>query len=415
MVNAIVTIIIFISLYIVILWISFLYLYEDKNKKTNKTNDSGQSELSATIAVPAHNEEKTLKQTVESLLNLDYPKSKLNIVIINNGSTDDTQTIAEDLALKYKNVSVINKKGSGKAAALNSALKQCKAELFACMDADSCAEKDALKNIVRNFGDKHVGAVISAVQVASPKNIYQKVQYVEYLLAILMRKIMAFINTLAITPGVLSVYRTDALTKTGGFDEKSYTEDFEIAMRLKYHHYKINIEPLSLTYTYVPKTFSALWRQRVRWYRGFIECHMKYWKIFFNKKYNLFGCFQLPLNILAIPVIIISSVFIVHGTVNYLFQLLKRSILINGFFTDYLFKFTGIKDIILAQNTMILLPIIVATILTAALVYASHRVVNRKIRYPFSIWAFFIAFPLLSALHWVGAITEQIFKLRKRW
>ena len=121
------------------------------------------------------------------------------------------------------------------------AIKIAKGSLFACVDADSIVEKNSLRLMLPHFLDSKVGAVISAIKINKPKNIYEKVQRLEYIIAVLIRKLMESINTLSMTPGVLSVYKTDVLRKVGGFDSGNITEDYEIAMRLKYHKYKILI------------------------------------------------------------------------------------------------------------------------------------------------------------------------------
>ena len=108
-----------------------------------------------------------------------------------------------------------------------------------------------------------------------------------YLFAQLVRELMSKIDTLHVTPGALSLYRLDLIKRLGGFDENSLTEDYEIAMRLRYHGYTIKMAIKSISYTAVPDTFRGLWKQRVRWFRGFIETAVKYKKMFGNKVYEL--------------------------------------------------------------------------------------------------------------------------------
>jgi cellulose synthase/poly-beta-1,6-N-acetylglucosamine synthase-like glycosyltransferase len=405
--SVLIGIIVFISLYITIVWISFLYLYEKKPVEIKKYPY-------ITIAIPAYNEEKAIEKTILTALKLDYPKEKLSIVVIDDGSTDNTKKVVQALSKKH-NFRFIIKKNEGKAKAMNTALKDCKTELFACLDADSYVEADSLKRMIHHFDKKNVAATITAIHVIDPKNLYEKLQRMEYLLAIMTRKLMAFINTLSVTPGVLSVYKTKILQKVGGFDEETLTEDFEIAMRLKYYGYDIEIETTAKTYTYVPDTFWKLWRQRVRWYRGFVESHKKYYKMFLNKKYGRLAYFQMPLNIAGILLLVAAVVFVSYGNLINVYHLIRRSMLIDGFFFSHIFSFLTPKDFILTQNIKIMFPVWIALFLGILIFYLAHREVKEKVKFPFTIWAFFILLPIITALHWLGALIQIIFKTKKKW
>ena len=405
--SILIAIIVFISLYITIVWISFLHLYEPRDHKKKETPE-------VTIVIPAYNEEKGIKKTIISAFNLDYPKNKLKIVVVNDGSTDKTRKIVESLKKKY-NFTLINTKNQGKAAALNIALAKCKTELFACLDADSYVKEDSLKRMVKHFEDKNMGATISSIMVDKPKNLYEKLQRMEYIIAVITRKLMGFIKTLSVTPGVLSVYRTKILSKIGGFDEKSLTEDFEIAMRLKFYGYDIDIETSALTYTSVPASFWTLWRQRVRWYRGFVESHTKYRKMFLNKKYGFFAYFQLPLNVMGILLLVGSVAFVSYGSIINVYHIIRRSMLIKGFFWSHIFSLTSPKSFLLGQNIKIMVPILIALFLGILIFYIAHKEVKEKIKFPFTIWAFFVILPILTVLHWLGALFGEVLKTKKQW
>ncbi|MBT4540516.1 glycosyltransferase family 2 protein [Candidatus Woesearchaeota archaeon] len=405
--GVIVSIIVFISLYITIVWISFLYLYEKKPVEIKNYPK-------ITIAIPAFNEEKAIEKTILTALKLEYPKNKLNIVVIDDGSTDNTKKIVQSLSKKH-NFKFISKKNEGKAKALNIVLEKCKTNLFACLDADSYVEPDSLKRMLHHFDNPKVAATITAIHVIEPKNLYEKLQRMEYLLAIMTRKLMAFINTLSVTPGVLSVYKTKILQKVGGFDNETLTEDFEIAMRLKFYGYDIEIETSAKTYTYVPNNFKKLWRQRVRWYRGFVESHRKYHKMFLNKKYGRLAYFQMPLNIIGILLLVAAVAFVSYGNIINIYHLIRRSMLIKGFFFSHIFSFIKPKDIILTQNIKIMFPVWIALFLGILIFYLAHTEVKEKIKFPFTIWAFFILLPILTALHWLGAIFEELLKAKKKW
>ncbi len=409
MINYIMWGIAFFSLYISVVWISFLYLLVDEKNKYLKNYPS------VTIAVPAYNEQDTILKTIDSLLKLDYPKDKLSIVVVNDGSKDNTKEVVEAMASEKDNVDLINKKNAGKAAALNTALEKCSTELFGCVDADSYVDKDALRNILPYFGMNNTASVISAIKVNKAKNIYEKLQKFEYLIAILSRKLMASIETLAMTPGVLSLYKTKILKNIGCFDEGNITEDFEIALRLKFHKYNIRIAEEAITYTNVPPDFMTLWRQRIRWYRGFIDNHVKYKDMFFSRKHGLMGFFQLPLNILGVVLLIVGVIFISYELIRIFYEFLLRNLVIKNYLLNYVFEIPSFKDLILGHNMKIMFPIYIATLAGLYLFYVAHKMNDEKLRNPVSIWAYFFLLPYLTCVHWIGAILEHIFGVKKKW
>ena len=229
---------------------------------------------------------------MDAVMAVDYPKEKLEIIIVNHGSTDKTADIAKQLIAHYSSYKILlvhkkRQEGEMKAHAFNAGLACAKGEFIACVDADTLVMRNCLQEMVAYFEDEKVGAVISTIKVQHPKNIYEKIQHLEYIFATFTRSLMSKIDTLHVTPGALSIYRKILFDKYGGFDENNVTEDLEMAMRLRYHHYTIKLAQNSITYTKVPDSFHSLWSQRVRWFRGFIYNSLKYRKMVFNKKYDL--------------------------------------------------------------------------------------------------------------------------------
>lgn len=402
----------FFTLYISFVWISFFYL--DLMKKKEKTTDENYEYPSVEIVIPAYNEEKYIARNIESLKDMDYPKDKLTIVVVDDGSSDRTSEIAGEYAEKFSNIKLIKKENGGKASALNSALKISNSDLFACVDADSYVEKTALKRMVCHFQEEGVGAVISAIKVHNPKNVFEYVQRIEYIMAALSRKIRASINTLAMTPGVLSVYKTAIIQKIGGFDEGNITEDFEIALNLKKNGYNVRIEPESFTFTKVPSRIKELFRQRVRWYRGYLFNHYKYRDMFFNKKYGAFAFFQLPLNIIYIPIMLLAIAIVTYGISINVIEFFSRTIMIKGYLLNFL-EIPSIKEVVLSQNIKILFPLFIGSLAGIYMFLVAHKMLKERIFYPASIWVYFAAFPFLVSFYWITAITQEILRFKRKW
>ena len=251
-----------------------------------------------TIAVPAHNEEKSIGKTLENILNLKYPK-KPEVIVVDDRSTDGTSRIAKSYGVKVLRL----KEHGGKAKALNTALSVARGDLFAFVDADTFVGPELLKRSVGYFNDKNVAAVIAGMKVHKPKNILQRMQQVEYVLVMLARKILTFLNALYVTPGC-AIYRKDVLKKVGGFDEKTLTEDLEIGLRLHKAGYYIGYCATTFSETSVPKTIRGFFRQRIRWHRGLLHNMSKYQELFFEHSH--FGYFVFPIMLLGSVLLVIA-------------------------------------------------------------------------------------------------------------
>ena len=156
------------------------------NKKTTVENARRLVNKGKTLGLNVHTSiifgnvgetEKTIAKTVKSLLNLDYPKDKLELMVIDDGSTDKTYEKARQFA--KAGVKVFTKKNAGKAAALNFALKKSTGDFFGALDADSFVNSNALKKMIGHFKDPKIMAVTPSLKVYNPKTILQKIQYIE--------------------------------------------------------------------------------------------------------------------------------------------------------------------------------------------------------------------------------------------
>lgn len=252
---------------------------------------------SISLIIPAYNEENSIAMTIESCLSVDYPQDMMEVIVVDDGSTDRT----EERAREYEDndiVTVITQENKGKGGALNTGLEKASGKFLACVDADSRIMEESLKNIVSQF-DENTGAIASAMKVHEPKNMIQKVQWFEYMVGIFHRSIMSLINAIHVTPGPLSVYRRQVIEDIGGFDEESLVEDQEICFRLQKYQWKVLSSRKGEVHTIAPDTLKGLYNQRKRWYRGSLENMIKYKEMFLNSDYGDFAYFGMPSKLLA--------------------------------------------------------------------------------------------------------------------
>jgi len=248
---------------------------------------------SVTFLVPAYNEEKYVEECLDSLLGQNYPSSKLNIIAINDGSTDSTL----EKMKKYKDrIQIIDKENSGKASSLNYALDRVDTDIVGCMDADSFAEKNFVRNMVGYFDQKDVKGVTPAMKVLDPQTWPQKIMWAEFIYNVLLRKMFSIFDSQWVMPGPGSLYDTAYLKELGGWDEETLTEDMEIAFRMFKHGAKLKNSTNAYVDTISPPTLKGLFEQRMRWYRGYINNALSYSELWFNPKYGNLGVIVIPFN-----------------------------------------------------------------------------------------------------------------------
>lgn len=270
---------------------------------------------SVAVIVPCYNEAETVAATCDSLLALDYPKDKLEIILVDDGSTDATPSAMSRFA-EHPQVRVIQKENGGKYTALNAGIAITGAEIIGCLDADSFVEPDALREIVPCFARERIAAVTAAMSVHQPKSIWQHMQNAEYISGITMRHTLASVNGLYVTPGPFSFYRRSIIEELGEFRHGHQTEDMEMALRIQQAGYEIGNAPRARVYTKTPRTLSKLLKQRTRWTSGFLRnVFGEYRGLICNRWNSALGMLVLPAAIIAIgSSILLFSVTIISST-----------------------------------------------------------------------------------------------------
>lgn len=297
------------SLFTAILF--FLTFFEQKGQLKNPVPKRYPS---ISVIVPAYNEERHITATIRSLLNLEYPKGKVEIIVIDDGSKDNTYAIA--CTFRKQGVKVFTKSNSGKGDTLNFGLKHAHGELIACLDADSIVHSSCLKKMVGYFNDPRVMAVTPSMKIHQPKGILLRIQQIEYLLGVYLRKVFAYLGSIHVTPGPFSIFRKEFFDTYGGYDTDNLTEDIEIAMRIQSKQYIIENSIDANVWTIGPKTFKGLLRQRLRWYVGFLDNALKYKHMFANRNYGNLGMFFLPGVFVSTALVIALFFYMIYKAVT---------------------------------------------------------------------------------------------------
>jgi len=280
------------------------------------------------IVMPCYNEADSIGKAIENLLNLNYPKDMIEIIVVDDRSKDNSVEIVKKYVKKYKNVRlIVNERNSGGAAEpTNIGIKAAKYDYVAVADADSYPEKDALLKMIGFLQkDKTIGGVTGAVLGKGNETFMQQMQYLEYVVISFARKLLDYVDSVYVTPGPFALYRKKILFEVGLFDTKNMTQDIEIVWRMMSHGYKARMSLSAKIYSITPKTFKQWWRQRVRWNIGGSQTIVKYKKWTLSK--NMLGRFVIPF--------FVASLFI--GVVGILLftYLFTRRILVTYFSTKY--------------------------------------------------------------------------------
>jgi len=234
------------------------------------------------ILIPARNEERVIGRILQRMTELTYPRDKMQVIVIDDGSTDSTGKTIEEYAKAYSFIKVIHRKewegGQGKASALNTGMKLAKGEIIFCFDADYYPQRDIIERLVKEFADPKVGAVQGRVTVLNePLNLVTRLVALErtggYRIDQEARDRLGLVTQFG---GTVGGFRRDLLDSLGGWDESILAEDTDLTFRVYLAGYKIRYVNDAECYEEAVENWQDYWKQRHRWARGHMECAYKH-------------------------------------------------------------------------------------------------------------------------------------------
>lgn len=310
-------------------------LYSTVVRYREKRN-TGRHNPSVSVLIPAWNEEVGIVKTIRSVLNTRYPA--LQIVVINDGSTDSTHEKTAQFIADYEHaaqpgveIKYLSLPNGGKARAMNSALMHAKGEIIITIDADSVMDPEAITHFVKHFDDPHVGGVAGNVVVGNRKKPIELIQQMEYLYGFFFKRTDSLFNSVYIIGGAAAAYRRQVLEKVGGFDHAIITEDIEMSTRILSCGYKTRYACDAVIYTEGPSDLSGLCNQRLRWKYGRLLTFFKHRKLFFSMRsgHNPY------LTFVVLPIAVYAEIL-----------LLMEAVMLSLFFV-YTFRTNDYKPLIL--------------------------------------------------------------------
>jgi cellulose synthase/poly-beta-1,6-N-acetylglucosamine synthase-like glycosyltransferase len=365
------------------------------------------------IIVPCWNEETTIDGTVQSLLALDYPKDKLRIILVNDGSTDNTKEVM-DTYLDNPQITVRHKENGGKHTAVNDGIALAQdCEFIGCLDADSFVASDALKEMIPTFADPMVAASTPAMSVFEPKNWLERMQNAEYILGIAFRHTLSAVNGIYVTPGPFSLYRRSVLDEVGGFRHAHQAEDMEMALRLQRAGYHIENSPRSRVFTKVPHTVPKLVKQRTRWTTGFLRNVMTdYRDLVGNPKYGILGIVVLPLGFIAVIGGVSLFLLSIAMTAKGLFQTyrLSTSVPLSYYITPHFSP-----DWFYAPFTFVTLMSIIVASISIMFVYIGRNVSKTSTSLVYGIFGYTLLYGFIAPLWLIRSLYDFVTGHKRSW
>jgi len=246
------------------------------------------------VLVPAYNEGKVIAATLRSVLATRYA-SPVEVVVVDDGSTDDTFAAAQAVAATDARVRVIRQENAGKAAALHHALDVATHEVVVFIDADTRIVPDAFAVLVPPLAEERVGAVSGHARVGNRRSFIARCQDLEYICGFnLDRRAYAMWNCITVAPGAISAFRKAAIVAAGGFSRDTLAEDTDLTLSVHQAGFRVDYVPDAVAWTEAPETVRTLAKQRFRWAFGTLQSIWKHRGLTFSRRAPGLGWFSLP-------------------------------------------------------------------------------------------------------------------------
>ena len=361
--------------------------------------------------MPAYNEEGVVADSLENILDLDYPDYE--VILVNDASTDNTLKEAKKFEEDPKLKIIDLEENQGKAGALNRGLEHVSGRFSVVQDADSVLEEGTLeKAVAKMMEDLDLGGVISRIQPLNRNSFFRKLQVTEYTVTNFYRRLMCSIDVLDVTPGAFATYRTSDLKDIGGFDKGNLTEDLDVALRLRKKGRSLDMVYEKVSRTELPETYSDLKGQRVRWARGFIQNARKHKDMFFNSEYGWFGKFQFPLHLFMPAVAVMGLSLILYGVVEGLYNLYLH---ISAVGFSFALGELNLVKMLLGFQWKIYTPLVAGLATTGFMIREAYKNSGREVSHISSLLFYFLGFFAVKAVFWSTAIFKEITRKSKVW
>jgi peptidoglycan-N-acetylglucosamine deacetylase len=249
--------------------------------------------LSVSVLIPAFNEAKVIGTAIRHILASTH--QNLNIIVIDDGSTDGTSDVVRTCFADDARVTLISARNGGKARAINLGLAHADGDVVVVLDADTQFEPSTISRLVRWFADPKIAAVAGNAKVGNRINVLTRWQALEYVSAQnLERRALATLGCITVVPGAVGAWRRSSILNLGGFPADTLAEDQDLTIMIQRSGEKVVFDASAIAWTEAPDSMAGLARQRFRWAFGTLQCMWKHWRVNLNPRYGALGLVALP-------------------------------------------------------------------------------------------------------------------------
>jgi cellulose synthase/poly-beta-1,6-N-acetylglucosamine synthase-like glycosyltransferase/peptidoglycan/xylan/chitin deacetylase (PgdA/CDA1 family) len=303
------------------------------------------------VIMPAHNEAKVIKATLNALRASIY--NNLEVIVVSNASTDKTVAVLTEYAKGWRKLRVVDLPKQGKVLALNEAVSLAKGDIIVMLDADTRFERETVMRLVRHFDDPNLGAVAGHVKVGNRCNFLTAWQALEYLAsACVTRMAEAAMGAIMIVPGACSAWRKSAILAAGGLSDNTLAEDCDLSLCLQRLGYRIEEDKEALAFTEAPMGLRMLAKQRLRWTFGNLQALFKHRDMLLRPRYGALGMVVLPYALLSIVVPLVFTPLMYMAAILSLVYGNWHSIALFGSFVMIVQFITSLAAVIIARERL---------------------------------------------------------------
>ncbi|MCK9793835.1 glycosyltransferase [Isoptericola sp. 4D.3] len=242
------------------------------------------------VVIPAFQEAVVIENCVRSVLRSAHPA--LEVVCVDDGSSDDTFERMQRLAAEHPQVRALRQENAGKGAALNTGIAAARGDVLVLVDADGLFRPDTVTRLLRGFRDPRVGAVCGNDRPVNLDRVQTRLlSLISHVGTGLMRRALDVLGCLPVVSGNIGAFRREALERVGPLRSDTLGEDLELTWRMHREGYRVTFAPDALVYAESPSTVRGLWRQRVRWARGLLQVTAMHRTMVGNPRYGGFGMY----------------------------------------------------------------------------------------------------------------------------
>lgn len=245
------------------------------------------------VVIPVYNEEVVIEKTVSAVLHSQYPITE--VIVVDDGSTDQTAATVENSFPRNPRVKVIRKQNGGKASALNLGFREALGDIIITIDADTVFTNLAISHLVEHFKNPEVAAVSGNCKVGNIRNQLTLWQHIEYVTAFnIERRAYDYLNCITVVPGSNSAWRRKVVQEVGYYDHDTLAEDTDLTLKIVEKGYRITYDDKALSYEECPETVKDFVKQRYRWSYGILQSSWKHRKTILKSKNKTLKFFAVP-------------------------------------------------------------------------------------------------------------------------